>query len=109
MSATTPGLPPDDNGPAGQPVVIRVDPRARDEVVAACRAIADERFAELVRHPDAPGMFKGGKDAQPDARGFRPTYPDRLRAWLASQLGVVTDRLGMPIPPPSHGGRIDVQ
>src|SRR5207248_2631395 len=32
MSATTPGLPPDDNGPAGQPVVIRVDVRAAQQL-----------------------------------------------------------------------------
>lgn len=98
-----------DAGLAAATPALRVDPRARDEVVAACRELADRRFEEVVDHPDAPPIFKGGKATVPDENGFRRRRPKSLRTFLEGQLGEVVDRLEVPVPRPLHDGATSIQ
>jgi hypothetical protein len=76
-----------------------VDRRVCDAAAAVCRRLADERFAAVVSHPDAAGMFKRGAHARPNGRGFRGLRKHQPREWLAGQLDQVLNTLGLPIRP----------
>jgi hypothetical protein len=58
---------------------------------------ADRAFERLVETEGAAACFRGGKNAAPDAEGFRTPHRERIARWLQEVLEGVLDRRGLPV------------
>jgi hypothetical protein len=84
---------------------LRPDPSTIAEIRAAFWRAADAAFERLIAHSDAVELFKRGKQARPDRKGFRAVNTSRLRDWLREVLDSVLDRWGLPVPLPRADGK----
>jgi hypothetical protein len=76
---------------------ILLDAGAAHDAARRLDDLADRAFERLVEAEGAAACFHGGKDAVPDAEGFRTPHRERIARWLRDVLEGVLDRRGLPV------------